>query len=459
MAMGRQRWHLLLLTVAAVLAGALAGCGGRPANEEEATPTPIPTAVVASKPTYKVERGTVVEDVKFSGRIASAQEEQLFFRVDGRVSKVGVKQGDAVKKGDILAELDISDLLNQLAQAKVALDTAQLKLKSAESSATDQRTTDEAALEIAKLRLAQAKVQDPAPNVAIAAANRDKAQAALQLAQAAYDRRAMQPGVAASPEALALQRTTQDYTIADAQHQLALQAQQAHEYDLQILEQNVRQAELALTRAGGSVDPVLAQDVAKAQLAVDRLNAQVDSARLVAPLDGEVTMVAAYAGRTINAYNPAINVAAPGALEISADLMNDTMQKLSIGQKCTMSLINYPGKELHGTIHRLPYPYGTGGSASASATGEDRSTRITIDDAAGVSPERGALVRVTVTLQQKDNVLWLAPGAIRTFSGKDFVLILSGEGQQRVPVQVGIRSDERCEIVSGVSEGQVVVGP
>ena len=457
--MGRQRWCWAFLTAAALLAGTFAGCGGRPAGQEEATPTPIPTAEIPSKPTYKVERGTVVESISFTGRVAPVQEEQLFFRVDGRVAKVNVTQGDKVKKGDILAELDIADLLNQLAQAKVALEAAQLRLSSAQAGAADQRATAEVNLEIARLKLAQAKAQDPAPSVAIAAANREKAQLALQLAQAAYDRRAAQPGAAASPEALALARATQDYQIADAQYQLALQSQKAHEYDLQILEQNVRLAELAVSKAGGAVDPTLVQEVAKAQLAVDRLNAQVDAARLVSPLDGEVTMVAAYAGRTISAYSPAVNVAAPGALEVSADLLSDSLQKLSIGQRCTMTLINYPGKELGGTIRRLPYPYGTGGSGSATSVGEDRSTRIAIDDAAGVALERGAIVRVTVTLQQKENVLWLPPEAIRTYSGKDFVLVLSGEGQRRVPVKVGIRSEERCEIQSGVSEGQVVVGP
>ena len=453
--MGRQRWRWALLMVAALLAG----CGGRPMAGEEATPTPIPTAAVPSKPTYTVQRGTVIDSVSFTGRIAPVQEEQLFFRVDGRVSQVHVEQGARVRKGDILAELDIADLLNQLAQAKVALEAAQGRLESARAGAEDQKATAEANLEIARLKLAQAKVQDPGPSVAIAAANRDKAHAALELAQAAYDRRAAQPGAAASPEALALQRATQDAQIADAQYQLALQGQQAHDYDLRILEQNVRLAELAVARAGGAEDPALAQEVAKAQLAVDRLSAQVDAARLVSPLDGEVTLVAAYVGRTISAYSPAINVAAPGALEVSADLLGDALQRLSVGQKCTITLINYPGKELHGTIRRLPYPYGTGGSASSSALAEDRSTRIAIDDAAGVPLERGALVRVTVTLQQKENVLWLPPGAIRSYSGKDFVLVASGEGQQRVAIVVGIRSDERCEIESGVSEGQVVVGP
>ena len=420
--------------------------------------TPIPTAVVPSKPTYKVQRGSIADEVKFTGRIAPVTEEELFFRNDGRVAKVNVKQGDKVKKGDLLAELEIGDLLNQLAQTQVNLQQAELQLKSAETKNAEQREEAEIALAVAKLRLAQIKLQDPSPSVKIATVNRDRAAVAVQLAQAAYDWRAQWPGVAGSGEALQLQQATFDYDIAKAQYDQAVQNQKSWELDVQIAEQNVRAAELALSKIGATVDPVLAQEVAKAKLVVDRLQAQVADARLVAPFDGEVTLVAAYAGRSVTAYRPAISIAAPGELEISAELTSDTMQKLSIGQQATIILVNYPTKEYHGAIRRLPYPYGTGGSTSVSTAEEDRSTRISIDDA-DVALEKGSLVRVTVTLQKKDNVLWLPPAAIRTFQGKDFVLVIDGEGQRRMPVKVGIKGEDRVEIIEGVDEGQVVVGP
>jgi len=457
--MGKRHGRLaLLLTVVALVVGTLAGCGGR-ATQEEATPTPIPTPVVPSKPTYKVQRGPIAEEVKFTGRIAAVEEEQLYFRTDGRVATVDVKQGDQVKQGDVLAELEISDLLNQLAQAKVSLETAQLQLKTAQETSGEQRARLEIDLEVARLRLAQARVQDPAPAVAIAAANRDRAAAEVRRAQTAYDARDRIPGVGGSWEALNLEQVTLSYEIAKAQYDQALQGQKVHEYDLQILEQSVRLAELDLERSGAFVDTGLPQEVAKAQLVVDRLEAQVADARLAAPYDGDVTMVGAYAGRTVTAYRPVVSVAAPGALEISADLTSDTMSKLSIGQKCSITIVNYPAKEFHGELRRLPYPYGTGGSVSTVGTAEeDRSTRVSIDDA-DVTLEKGSLVRVTVILQQKDDVLWLPPEAIRTFQGKDFVLVLDGEGQRRMPVKLGIKGEDRVEILTGLTEGQVVVGP
>ncbi len=448
-------WRKYVVGLAVVaMAVMLAGCGSSGGNEEP-TPTPVPVAVVPSKPLYRVERGTVIESVNFTARIAPVVEEQLSFRADGRVAMVAVNQGDMVKKGDVLAELEISDLLNQLAQAQINLEQAQLKLRNAEAAAADQKVQLEVALETARLRLAQTKIQDPSPNVAIAAANRDKAEAAVKVAQAAYDRRGQ---VSGSAEALNLERATLDYEIAKAQYDLAVQKQQTWEYDIRILEQSVLLAETNLKKATVTVDPMLAQEVAKAKLALDRLNAQVANARLTAPFDGEITAVTASAGRTIQAYRVAMTLAAPGAVEVSADLLSDTMRKLSVGQKCTMTLANYPGKELRGTVRRLPYPYGTGGTATTGVTDEDQSTRITIEDAVGPL-ERGALVRVTVVIQRVDDALWLPPGAIRTFQGKDFVLVVDGEAQRRVPVKLGIKGEDRVEILEGVAEGQAIVGP
>jgi multidrug efflux pump subunit AcrA (membrane-fusion protein) len=62
-------------------------------------------------------------------------------------------------------------------------------------------------------------------------------------------------------------------------------------------------------------------------------------------------------------------------------------------------------------------------------------------------------------LQQKDKVLWIPLPALRTFQGKDFVLVVEGEVQRRVTVTVGIRSEDHVEVLSGLTAGQIVVGP
>jgi multidrug efflux pump subunit AcrA (membrane-fusion protein) len=89
----------------------------------------------------------------------------------------------------------------------------------------------------------------------------------------------------------------------------------------------------------------------------------------------------------------------------------------------------------------------------------DKSTRVTID----ASPteegfELGDLVRVTVELERKADVLWLPPQALRIFDGRRFALLQDGDVQRRVDVTVGIETPERVEIEDGLEEGQTVVG-
>jgi multidrug efflux pump subunit AcrA (membrane-fusion protein) len=62
-------------------------------------------------------------------------------------------------------------------------------------------------------------------------------------------------------------------------------------------------------------------------------------------------------------------------------------------------------------------------------------------------------------LEQKEDVLWLPPQAIRTFEGRKFVVVQEDGFQQRVDVKVGIEGDDRTEIEEGVEEGQIVVSP
>ena len=61
-------------------------------------------------------------------------------------------------------------------------------------------------------------------------------------------------------------------------------------------------------------------------------------------------------------------------------------------------------------------------------------------------------------LETQTNVLWLPPTAIRTFQNRIFVVLQTPEGQRRADIQIGLQTDERVEILSGVNEGDVVVG-
>jgi multidrug efflux pump subunit AcrA (membrane-fusion protein) len=48
---------------------------------------------------------------------------------------------------------------------------------------------------------------------------------------------------------------------------------------------------------------------------------------------------------------------------------------------------------------------------------------------------------------------------IRAFQNRTFVVLQTPDGERAVDVQLGLQTDDRVEIVSGVSEGDVVIAP
>ena len=66
---------------------------------------------------YKITR-------EFPGKLLPAQQSNLAFEIPGKINIINVDIGDAVKKGQILAELDNREAIAQLKQAKAKYDLA-----------------------------------------------------------------------------------------------------------------------------------------------------------------------------------------------------------------------------------------------------------------------------------------------------------------------------------------------
>ena len=71
--------------------------------------------------------------IRSEGKIVLMDIYNLSFSISGQVSKVYVREGDFVRSGDILAELDTTPYLISIAQAEGALELAQARLKKVEA--------------------------------------------------------------------------------------------------------------------------------------------------------------------------------------------------------------------------------------------------------------------------------------------------------------------------------------
>ncbi len=189
---------------------------------------------------------------------------------------------------------------------------------------------------------------------------------------------------------------------------------------------------------------------------LDELDAQVAQARVFAPADGTI-ISAVNVGRNINPSTPAFVLGDPNQLEVVADINPSTgdeeVREMFEGMSVTVRPDANADVELTGTIRQLPSPYGTGAS-------DESVVHIVLDESPSASTyQSGDKVTVHVLLASKEDVLWLPPDAIRSAGGRTFVIINSETGPQRVDVEIGLQTRDMIEIVSGLEEGQVVVGP
>jgi multidrug efflux system membrane fusion protein len=114
------------LIVAALL---LAGCG-----KDEAPPVVKPTPVRIQH----ASNGPAVPPIDTNGIVVNKHEMRLSFKLGGLVRRIHVQEGDAVKQGQRLAEIELTEVDAQVEQARQLAEKAQRDLKRGENLYADQ---------------------------------------------------------------------------------------------------------------------------------------------------------------------------------------------------------------------------------------------------------------------------------------------------------------------------------
>jgi multidrug efflux pump subunit AcrA (membrane-fusion protein) len=234
--------------------------------------------------------------------------------------------------------------------------------------------------------------------------------------------------------------------------------------ELRQAKDRVDQAQAALTRAGqtsSSVDApiddgsaafdmqILQKAVATEQANVDSAQKRLAETKLVAPFTGTVVSVGIRPGDTVDPAHPAFVISKPGAPVIRIDVTEQDAANLKTGQSTSVVL--------DGTTNTLS---GTIASLTASQNGSGRMAQVKVDWGSGELPNVGRTAQVGVTLQHKDNVLLVPKKAVRIAGARQYVQYMNGSTRRVTNVEVGITTDQDSEILSGLSDGQiVVVGP
>lgn len=136
--------------------------------------------------TKKVERTDITQVVTADGKIVPKKEVKISAKIYGEIKSIPVKEGDRVKKGDILVILDKTLFASAYEQAKAAVGTAQANLELARANHKQAKNT----LERTKQLFEKGLVSDVELETAqtafdVASAQLEAAKRALEQAQAA----------------------------------------------------------------------------------------------------------------------------------------------------------------------------------------------------------------------------------------------------------------------------------
>ena len=348
-----RKWMVLVVGLLLV-----AGCGGAGGTAESTAEV----EAVAPDTDGKVIAEAVVEPARWS---------DLRFTIGGTVAQVSVEPGDEVAAGELLVELDRTDLALVVQEAEAAVASAQAQLAQVQAGprleeiaaaghqladavaaiarATAQRDqlaagTTDAEIAAAQAEVAQAQAEQRAVEELHRKAYKDKDEETRK--QADYQLHAAREAVAAAQAKLEAAQGGAGARLRDAQAGVSAASAQ----------RDVAQAELDLLKAGVTPEEVAVSEAAvrQAVVAVTMAEDALGRTEIRAPFAGVVTKVNVEAGETAAPGDVVVVLAGLDRLQArTIDLTELDVARVAEGQLVVVTVDALPGVELRGHVARI----------------------------------------------------------------------------------------------------------
>jgi len=439
--------------------------------------------------TGKVQKGDVRQEVTATGTVQYRQELPLSFSQGGKIIELAVKEGDVVRKGQVLARLDDTNLRQNVVQSEANLVAAEAKLQQLADGYNNQSTAQaQASLAKAEQALANAELQ-----LTNAELNADPVYLENQVYLA-------EQSVALAQDVLAnAEASKNSSSIQQAQNSLnqaqttLLNAERARdggaEQSLAVAQAAYRSAQADLTTAKAQVaaqeEGPKASEVQAAQAGVDQARAALEIARtnlnnatLQAPEDGVISSVLVQQYQNVGTNQIMTLGVGQDTLVVETAIDQADIALVKLGQKVDLTLDSAPDQHIRATVS---------GVAPSGTTVQSVTTfkvLLNIDEPSSLIYP-GMNVNVSIIIAEKQGVLVIPSEAIKVQDGQQGVLIplnqepaadkeaeADGANDQIqgastisvvsadtefVPVETGLDDGAYVEIISGLTEGQAVV--
>jgi multidrug efflux system membrane fusion protein len=387
------------LSAVAVLIGVAGGCSSRPPARPEAV-RPVKTMVVVAGDANHVR--------SFPGKVEASKKVELAFQVPGRLVSIPVKEGQKVKKGEVIAQLRQDEFKARLKTLQGQLDAARATLTALKAG---ERPEQRRRLE-AQVRAAEAKLAN--------------ARSAHDASRRAFRARAI-PRVEFERDEAALRVARQDHAAA----QEALEkGSVAREEDIEAQKGTVRSLEGRVVEA----------------------KIQLDDTTLRAPYDGIIAERFAEPSKDVQAKKPVVRFQDIDEIEIAVDVPEVVMAgdiRAADIVKLVAEFSGAPGQEFPVTVREI--------AQSADPTTQTFRVRVAMQAPTNVTLRPGMTATVTVTYRRArilGDAILVPLAAVIKDGGEQVAWALGREQTvERRPVKLGETSGGMVEVVEGLQPG------
>jgi len=348
-------------------------------------------------------RGSIRSVISTNGKIEPLNNFEAHSPVPTTVKRVLVKEGDHVKRGQLLLQLDDDEARPSAARALAQLKGAQADIHAVEHGGTQEEvlTTD---AQLVKAR-----------------ADRDNAKRNLDALQRLQKNNAASVG---------------EVREADAQYRTS-------EANVQLLEQKLKGR-----YSKPEVEKVQSQQ-SEAQAGYNAAQDVLNKSNVRAPFDGVVYSVPVRAGNFVTSGDLLVQMADLSSVRVRAYVDEPDVGRLAPNQKVEVTWDAIPGRKWKGTLSTTPASvklYGTRnvGEITTQLNNSDYKLLPNIN------------VTVVVVTAEHNNVLIAPREAVRIDDSQSYVYRVAGNEIHRQPVQTSIFNLTQVEISKGLSENETV---
>jgi len=392
----RRKLWIILAVIVVILAS-----GGVVAAHELGAAAPIDPSQIGT-----AETGDIARSVVATGKVQPITEVEVKSKASGIVTKLDTDINQTVRSGQVLAQLDQQEILDQVAAQKAQLAAAESNAHSAAAA------------------VAYDKVAAEAPD--------------LPMLQHTYERAlAMQKDGIVSQQALddAQQKYLAAQNIRDKSHaQIAVDTAKEHQTQAQ---------------------------VEQAQASLKQLEEQLSYTTITSPIDGVVL------SRDVQMGDAVSSILVLGSTATLVMTLGDThevyvkgkvdesdISKVYLGQAARIKVQSFPGKTFAGKVTKIA-PLGV--EKDNVTTFE---VQISIDNATG-ELKANMTANAEIVLEEHKNVLTIPEQAVIYDKDRNATVWVPDthgkDGHRIVGIKVGLSNGSRIEVLSGLKSGDKVV--